>query len=102
MLGLPESAQVRGDQITARSKAGKAPVQQESEPLRRDRAPLALVLLAGLVTATSVAHVPVVVAALATALLMVVTGCCSVGQAPRSGSDTPCRLRAPQAPSPAP
>ena len=56
----------------------------DSEPLRRDKAPLAVLLLAGLVAATAAGHVPMVVAALAAALLMVVTGCCSPDQARRS------------------
>jgi di/tricarboxylate transporter len=56
----------------------------ESEPLRRNKAPLALLVLAGLVAATAAGHVPMVVAALAAAMLMVVTGCCSPDQARRS------------------
>jgi len=56
----------------------------ESEPLRRNKAWIAVFLLVGLVVATTFGGVSMLKAALAAALLMIVTGCLSTNQARRS------------------
>ncbi|MCS6771947.1 MAG: SLC13 family permease [Kiritimatiellae bacterium] len=85
-----------GDTLLVEAHAGFIPRQRDSRdfylirslddtaPRRFEKAPLALAILAGMICAAALDWMTMLNAAIAAAMLMVMTGCCSIGQARRS------------------
>ncbi len=85
-----------GDTLLIEAHAGFVPRQRDSRdfylirsvedtaPRRFEKAPWALLILVGMVLAAAFNVLTMLNAAMAAALLMVATGCCSIGQARRS------------------
>ncbi len=59
-------------------------VMEDTTPKRLDKAPVALAILVGMVVVTAFGWLPMLTAAFLAGALMLVTGCCSFGQARQS------------------